>query len=228
MNYTRGAITLTNLLMENNKVLLLGKVVSLPVVSHEVYGEKFYELKLEVKRLSQSFDVLPVIFSERLMLADKIEEGAYLELSGQYRSYNNPNEGKSKLVLMVFAREIKILEEGEPENRNEICLEGFVCKKPNYRQTPFGREISDLLIAVNRAYNKSDYIPCIAWGRNAKYCETFEVGEKIRVYGRVQSREYDKKLENGDVIKKVAYEISVAKLEKIENEDKNQADNENV
>lgn len=207
--------------MENNKVLLLGKVVSLPVLSHEVYGEKFYELKLEVKRLSQSFDVLPVIFSERLMLVDKITEGANLELSGQYRSYNNPaEEGKSKLVLMVFAREIRILDDAEPENKNEICLEGFVCKKPNYRQTPFGREISDLLIAVNRAYNKSDYIPCIAWGRNAKYCETFNVGEKIRVYGRVQSREYDKKLENGDVIKRVAYEISVAKLEKIEDEDK--------
>ena len=117
---------------------------------------------------------------------------------------------------MVFAREISITDAAEEENQNDIYLEGFVCKKPNYRQTPFGREISDLLVAVNRAYNKSDYIPCIAWGRNAKYCESFEVGEKIRVYGRVQSREYEKKDENGNATKKVAYEISVAKLEKVE------------
>ena len=209
---------MTNLLMENNKVLLLGKVVKEPKLSHEVYGEKFYEFSLEVKRLSGSTDVIPVIFSARLMMLESLMLGTVVKLNGQFRSYNNPEGGRSKLVLMVFAIEIIITDAAEEEDKNDIYLEGFVCKKPNYRQTPFGREISDLLVAVNRAYNKSDYIPCIAWGRNAKYCESFEVGEKIRVYGRVQSREYEKKDENGNATKKVAYEISVAKLEKVEDE----------
>jgi len=208
----------TNLLMENNKVVLLGRVVEEPKLSHEVYGEKFYQFVLEVKRLSGSLDLIPVIFSERLLVLESLKVGTIVKLNGQFRSYNNPEAGKSKLVLMVFAREVILTEASEEENQNEIYLEGFVCKKPNYRQTPFGREISDLLVAVNRAYNKSDYIPCIAWGRNAKYCESFEVGDKIKVYGRVQSREYEKKNEDGSVNKRVAYEISVSKLEKVEEE----------
>lgn len=205
--------------MENNKVMLLGKVSKEPTLSHEVYGEKFYEFDLEVKRLSGSLDIIPVIFSERLLVLESLRNGTIVKLNGQFRSYNNPEAGKSKLVLMVFAREIILTEASEEEDKNEIFLEGFVCKKPNYRQTPFGREISDLLVAVNRAYNKSDYIPCIAWGRNAKYCESFSVGERIRVFGRVQSREYEKKLEDGTVEKKVAYEISVSKLERTDEED---------
>lgn len=209
---------MTNLLMENNKVVLLGRVVEEPKLSHEVYGEKFYQFVLEVKRLSGSLDLIPVIFSERLLVLESLKVGTIVKLNGQFRSYNNPEAGKSKLVLMVFAREVILTEASEEENQNEIYLEGFVCKKPNYRQTPFGREISDLLVAVNRAYNKSDYIPCIAWGRNAKYCESFEVGDKIKVYGRVQSREYEKKNEDGSVNKRVAYEISVSKLEKVEEE----------
>ena len=213
---------MTNLLMENNKVVLLGRVVEEPKLSHEVYGEKFYQFVLEVKRLSGSLDLIPVIFSERLLVLDSLKVGTIVKLNGQFRSYNNPEAGKSKLVLMVFAREVILTEASEEENQNEIYLEGFVCKKPNYRQTPFGREISDLLVAVNRAYNKSDYIPCIAWGRNAKYCESFEVGDKIRVYGRVQSREYEKKNEDGTVNKRVAYEISVSKLEKVEEEQENE------
>jgi len=212
----------TNLLMENNKVVLLGRVAKEPELSHEVYGEKFYQFVLEVKRLSGSLDLIPVIFSERLLVLDSLKVGTIVKLNGQFRSYNNPEAGKSKLVLMVFAREVILTEASEEENQNEIYLEGFVCKKPNYRQTPFGREISDLLVAVNRAYNKSDYIPCIAWGRNAKYCESFEVGDKIRVYGRVQSREYEKKNEDGTVNKRVAYEISVSKLEKVEEEQENE------
>jgi len=212
----------TNLLMENNKVVLLGRVVEEPKLSHEVYGEKFYQFVLEVKRLSGSLDLIPVIFSERLLVLESLKVGTIVKLNGQFRSYNNPEAGKSKLVLMVFAREVILTEASEEENQNEIYLEGFVCKKPNYRQTPFGREISDLLVAVNRAYNKSDYIPCIAWGRNAKYCESFEVGDKIKVYGRVQSREYEKKNEDGSVNKRVAYEISVSKLEKVEEEQENE------
>ena len=210
---------MTNLLMENNKVLLFGKVVEEPKLSHEVYGEKFYQFNLEVKRLSGSMDIIPVLFSERLLMLDSLKVGTLVRLNGQFRSYSNPESGHSKLVLMVFAREIILDDAAEGEDQNEIYLEGFVCKKPNYRQTPFGREISDLLIAVNRAYNKSDYIPCIAWGRNAKYCESFAVGEKIKVYGRIQSREYEKKSTDGNVEKRVAYEVSVSKLEKIEEEE---------
>lgn len=211
---------MTNLLTENNKVTLFGKVVSEPKFSHEVYGERFYEFSMEVNRLSESVDIIPVVFSERLMPIEDIKLEIKVQILGQYRSYNNnQNEVKSKLILMVFAREIEITNEMTVGNANEIFLEGFVVKKPNYRKTPFGREISDLLIAVNRAYNKSDYIPCIAWGRNAKYCETFNVSDKVRIYGRVQSREYEKKLENGEVEKKVAYEISVSKLELVKEEE---------
>lgn len=217
--YLRGAVDLTNLLMESNKVLLFGKVVAEPKFSHEVFGENFYEFSIEVSRLSESSDIIPVIFSERLLDINDIKNDIKVQIAGQYRSYNNQTEGRSKLVLMVFAREIEITEEMTIANANEIFLEGFVCKKPNYRKTPFGREISDLLIAVNRAYNKSDYIPCIAWGRNAKYCESFNVGDRIRVAGRVQSRRYEKKLENGEVEEKVAYEISVSKLEIIKEEE---------
>ena len=211
---------MTNLLMECNKVLLFGKVVSEPQFSHEVFGENFYEFSIEVKRLSESSDIIPVIFSERLLNIEEIRNGISVQINGQYRSYNNQTSGKSKLVLMVFAREIEITEEMTIDNANEIFLEGFVCKKPNYRKTPFGREISDLLIAVNRAYNKSDYIPCIAWGRNAKYCESFNVGDRIKVAGRVQSRKYEKKFEDGNVEEKVAYEISVSKLELVKDEEK--------
>ncbi|MBQ7668428.1 MAG: single-stranded DNA-binding protein [Clostridia bacterium] len=210
---------MTNLLTENNKVTLFGKVVKTPEFSHEVYGEKFYEFTIEVNRLSESVDLIPVIFSERLVPIDEIKLETTLQILGQYRSYNNQTDGKSKLVLMVFAREIEITDSMTIENANEIYLEGFVCKKPNYRKTPFGREISDLLIAVNRAYNKSDYIPCIAWGRNAKYCESFNVGDKVKVYGRVQSREYEKKFEDGTAEKRVAYEISVSKLEIVKEEE---------
>jgi len=201
--------------MENNKVLLLGKVAKEPTPSHEVYGEKFYQFSLEVKRLSGSSDIIPILFSERLLILESLKFGTVVKLNGQFRSYNSPESGRSKLVLVVFAREIILTEASEEEDTNEIYLEGFLCKKPIYRQTPFGREITDLSVAVNRAYNKSDYIPCIAWGRNAKYCESFAVGEKIRIYGRVQSREYEKKIEDGTVEKKVAYEISISKLEKV-------------
>ena len=211
---------MTNLLMESNKVLLFGKVVAEPKFSHEVFGENFYEFSIEVSRLSESSDIIPVIFSERLLDINDIKNDIKVQIAGQYRSYNNQTEGRSKLVLMVFAREIEITEEMTIANANEIFLEGFVCKKPNYRKTPFGREISDLLIAVNRAYNKSDYIPCIAWGRNAKYCESFNVGDRIKVAGRVQSRKYEKKFEDGNVEEKVAYEISVSKLELVKDEEK--------
>jgi len=201
--------------LENNSVSLIGKVVSNPVFSHEVYGEGFYIVYIKVPRLSENYDIIPVMFSERLVSPDSIEENLYLIVEGQFRSYNNfNNTGGHKLMLTVFAREIEISEEEVTnKNPNQICLNGFVCRKPMYRTTPFGREIADILLAVNRAYNKSDYIPCIAWGRNARYAGTFEIGDNIRIWGRIQSRTYQKKISETEVEERVAYEISVSKME---------------
>ena len=178
--------------MQNNQVYLSGIVCSEPVFSHEVMGEGFYEMTLKVKRLSDMSDEIPLTVSERMLTEENSKIGASLTVAGQFRSYNKLDEGKSKLILRVFVREI--LEEDEERNPNTIEITGFVCKAPIYRTTPFKREICDMLIAVNRAYNKSDYIPCIAWGRNARYAQTFNVGEKVLINGRIQSREYNKML----------------------------------
>lgn len=216
---------------ENNLVTISGKVNSEPKFSHEVYGETFYQFEVEVPRLSDLYDKVPVLVSERLVEKDKLIIGTKIEVEGQFRSYNNYNSQGSKLVLTVFVRELNFLDEGEAEFKNEVELDGFVCKKPIYRKTPFGREISDILLAVNRKYNKSDYIPCIAWGRNARYCEQLKIGDNIKIWGRIQSREYQKKDDKGESIAKVAYEVSVAKLEvvhkRVENNESNE-DNENT
>ncbi len=199
--------------MQNNRAYVAGTVVTPPEFSHEVLGEKFYDVVLAVKRLSECEDKIPVTVSDRLMNNVSLTAGTFVGVSGQLRSYNKITDGKSKLVLRIFARE---LDEGDAESPNIIELEGFVCKPPVYRTTPFKREICDLLLAVNRAYNKSDYIPAIAWGRNARYAGEFAVGEKIAVTGRIQSRVYQKTLENGSVEERVAYEVSVSKIERTE------------
>lgn len=201
--------------LDNNSVSISGKVISSPEFSHEVYGEGFYITYLRVPRLSDTYDELPVIFSERLVDPEEVKVDSYLSVDGQFRSYNNYNSKSGrKLMLMVFAREIEFYEEEVThKNPNQIYLNGFVCRKPMYRTTPFGREISDILLAVNRAYNKSDYIPCIAWGRNARYASTFEVGDNIKLWGRVQSRVYQKRLSDDEIEERVAYEISVSKME---------------
>jgi len=201
--------------LENNSVNLVGKVVSSPEFSHEVYGEGFYIVYIQVPRLSDNYDNIPIMFSERLVSPDSIEDTHYLVIEGQFRSYNNFNSNSGhKLMLTVFAREIEISEEEVTnKNPNQICLNGFVCRKPMYRTTPFGREIADILLAVNRAYNKSDYIPCIAWGRNARFAGSFEIGDNIRVWGRIQSRTYQKKVSEEEIEERVAYEISVSKME---------------
>jgi single-stranded DNA-binding protein len=201
--------------LENNSVNLVGKVVASPEFSHEVYGEGFYIVFIQVPRLSDNYDNIPVMFSERLVSPDSIEDTQYLVIEGQFRSYNNFNSNSGhKLMLTVFAREIEISEEEVTnKNPNQICLNGFVCRKPMYRTTPFGREIADLLLAVNRAYNKSDYIPCIAWGRNARFAGSFEIGDNIRVWGRIQSRTYQKKISEEETEERIAYEISVSKME---------------
>lgn len=203
---------------ENNIITLIGKIVSERRFSHEVYGEGFYIFDLEVPRLSENSDIIPVTVSERI-LTDEFTVGAKVKINGQFRSYNNYENEKNKLVLTVFVKDIMLVDsESDDTNPNEIILNGFICKKPIYRTTPFGREISDILLAVNRAYNKSDYIPCIAWGRNARYCQSLEVGENIKIWGRIQSRQYEKKFEDGTSEVRRAYEVSVCKMEALKNE----------
>lgn len=198
---------------ENNVITLAGKIISERRFSHEVYGEGFYTFDLEIPRLSDNSDIVPVTVSERI-LTDEYQIGTKVKIDGQFRSYNNYENEKNKLVLTVFAKDIAIVAEEESEsNPNEIVLNGFICKKPIYRTTPFGREISDILLAVNRAYNKSDYIPCIAWGRNARFSKVLNVGDNIKIWGRIQSRQYEKKFEDGTSEVRRAYEVSVCKME---------------
>ena len=198
--------------MQNNQVYLSGQIASAPEFSHEIMGEKFYDTTVSVERLSGQSDVIPITVSDRLMEGQNFEIGNLIGLIGQFRSYNKIVDGKSKLVLRVFVRELCECDENAP---NVIELEGYVCKPPVYRTTPFNREIADLLIAVNRAYNKSDYIPAIAWGRNARYASTFDVGDKIHLVGRIQSRIYQKSLDDGTIEERVAYEVSITKFETI-------------
>lgn len=199
-------------LLKNNRVNIAGEVVSELKFGHETYGEKFYELSLKVPRLSDIFDVIPVTISERLLLDNDIKIGTKIAGSGQFRSYNKLEDGKSKLMLTVFLREL--LPYSESDNPNSIEIIGYVCKEPIFRTTPFKREIADVLLAVNRSYNKSDYLPCIAWGRNARFVKNFAVGDKVSVSGRIQSREYQKKI-GDEVITKTAYEVSLNRVEVI-------------
>ena len=215
--------------LENNYLTLVGKVTGEKRFSHEIYGEKFYTFNLSIPRLSGNADIIPITISERLITDEMLSEGKKLLIKGQFRSYNSYENERNKLILTVFAKDVEELQEIEEqeendivrkdETTNEVVLIGFVCKKPIYRQTPFGREIADLLLAVNRAYNKSDYIPTIAWGRNARFCQNLEVGAQVKIVGRVQSRQYEKKYEDGTVEKRVAYEVSVSKFEEYKKED---------
>jgi len=210
-------ITMDNLML-NNKIYLEGKVTSGLEFSHEMYGEGFYTFDLDVMRLSDSVDTLNITISERLLSDIKLEVGIDVIVEGQLRSYNKFIDGSNKLILTVFARNIEPCLE-RSKNPNEIFLDGYICKEPIYRTTPFGREIADVLLAVNRAYNKSDYIPTIAWGRNSRFCQTLSVGDNIKVWGRLQSREYQKKVSDSEVIRKIAYEVSISKMERAQKED---------
>ena len=200
--------------MENNKVSVIGTVVSEFTFSHEVFGEGFYLVDLSVSRLSEQADIIPLMISERLIDVTKNYEGCTVEAIGQFRSYNRHEGAKNRLVLSVFVREVNFLPEFTDYTKtNQIFLDGYICKEPIYRKTPLGREIADILLAVNRPYGKSDYIPCIAWGRNARYASGFAVGTRVCIWGRVQTREYTKKLSDVEWEKRVAYEVSVSKLE---------------
>ena len=194
----------------------MGEIASEFEFSHEVFGEGFYMLELLVKRLSDSFDRIPVMISERLIDVTKDYRGEFIQISGQFRSYNRHEEKKNRLVLSVFAREAVFAEATDDKIKsNQIFLDGFICKPPVYRKTPLGREIADMLVAVNRPYGKSDYIPCISWGRNARFAANFEVGSRVQIWGRIQGREYVKRLEDDQKKKRTAYEVSVSKLEEI-------------
>ena len=223
--------------LENNYLTLVGKVTGEKTFSHEIYGERFFVFSLSIPRLSGNSDIIPVTVSERLINDEMLQEGKTLLIKGQFRSYNSYEH---RLILTVFAKDIVEVDENNDEENemvkketvtNEVVLTGYICKKPIYRQTPFGREIADLLLAVNRAYNKSDYIPCIAWGRNARFCQNIEVGVQVKIVGRVQSRTYEKKFEDGTVETRVAYEVSVGSLELInendsENEEASETENQ--
>lgn len=207
---------------DNNHLILVGKVTSEKRFSHEIYGEKFYIFDMEVPRLSDTTDIIPVTASERIINDDILTIGNKLIIKGQFRSYNSYENEKNKLILTVFAKDVILAEDLSEEEQeemkrtsNEVTLVGYICKKPIYRQTPFGREIADILLAVNRAYNKSDYIPSIAWGRNARFSQNLPTGTEVKVVGRVQSRSYEKKYEDGTIENRVAYEVSIASLEVI-------------
>lgn len=209
---------MTDKIFENNQVSIVGEIVTEFRYSHEVYGEGFYMVDVSVNRLSNFADYIPLMVSERLIDTSKSYIGQKIHVSGQFRSYNRHEEVKNRLVLSVFVRELEFVEEEEDEEwkSNEIFLDGYICKNPIYRKTPLGREIADLLIAVNRSYGKSDYIPCICWGRNARFSSGFEVGTHVQITGRIQSREYVKKLSEDEVEKRIAYEVSVSKIDHME------------
>ncbi len=212
---------------DNNHITLVGKITDEKKFSHEIYGEKFYTFDLSVPRLSGNADIIPVTISERLFKDEDLAIDKKVKITGQFRSYNSYENERNRLILTVFAKDIEFLPNQEEEIvaskdliSNEVVLTGYICKQPIYRQTPFGREIADILLAVNRAYNKSDYIPCITWGRNARYCSKMPVGTEVKVIGRVQSRAYEKKHDDGTVEQKVAYEVSISNLEVIDEKKK--------
>lgn len=205
---------MTENMIGSNSVTISGKIASPLEFSHEFCGEKFYKFILNVGRLSENFDSIPVTISERLLIDGHLTVDSFVKIMGQFRSYNHVDSESTKLILTVFAQDIELLDStSKIHNPNQIFLDGFLCKPAIYRVTPLGREISDLLVAINRQYGKSDYIPCITWGRNARYCEQLKVGNRLKLWGRIQSRNYQKRLDDNNVISKTAYEVSVTKLE---------------
>lgn len=209
---------------ENNKVTLSGEIVSNFEFSHECYGEGFYTAMLASERLSGRKDVIPIMVSERIVDVESDWIGRFVKVSGQFRSYNKHEGERNRLILSVFAREFEEVEfeheePGSGNDENRVSLGGYICKEPKYRETPLGREIADILLAVNRPYGKSDYIPCIAWGRNARFASGLEIGTRLQIEGRIQSREYQKRISDDETVMKIAYEVSVSRMEVIEGGD---------
>lgn len=205
----------TERIIENNQVHLRGKMVTGFSFSHELLGEEFYTAQVTVDRLSEVTDTIPIMVSERLIDVTQDYIGKYVEIRGQFRSYNQYNEEHNRLILHVFATKMEILEE-EDYPINKIYLDGYICKPTVYRKTPLGREISDVLLAVNRSYHKSDYIPCICWGRNARYASSLEVSSHLQMEGRIQRREYSKRISETETESRTAYEVSVGSMKLLE------------
>ena len=215
-NYHRGGHVMTTEL-QNNQAAVIGEIESEFVLSHEIYAEKFYTCTLKIPRLSGTYDSVRVMISERLIMDGEYSVGDTVEITGQFRSYNSYENGDNRLLLTVFAKDIRHADTDESKNPNTLYLNGYICKPPIYRTTPFGREITDLLIAVNRNYNKSDYIPIIAWGRNARFAKNLKVGDNVKIWGRIQSRTYQKRLSEDEAVTKTAYEVSINRMELVEN-----------
>lgn len=204
-------------LIENNKARIVGEIVGQFEYSHEVFGENFYIGQLKIERTSGILDFIPIMVSDRMVDVSADWNGIFVEIEGSFRSYNKKDEEKRKLLLSVFVRDFNQLE-NVSYNDNDVELDGYICKEVIYRKTPLGREVADLLIAVNRPHGKSDYIPCIAWGRNAVYLAELEVGTRIKLYGRIQSREYAKRISDTETETRIAYEVSISKLEVVKDE----------
>lgn len=205
----------------NNKVYVAGVVKENPKLSHELKNEKFYSFHLEVPRLSGQVDLVPLTVSEQLLQQNKeIKVGAHIACNGQLRSYNKKIKNSIKLIITVFVREFVAYDESK--NTNELELVGFLCKEPNYRTTPLKREICDLLLAVNRHYNKSDYLPCITWGAVANDVKEWNVGDKVKLVGRIQSRTYNKRVGENETVERIAYEVSVSEIEQTEQDEQNE------
>lgn len=213
LRYIQGGVNMTEKILKNNQAVVAGEIISEFKFSHEVFGEGFYLVDMKVNRLSHSNDIIPLLVSERLIDVKHSYAGLFMEVRGQFRSYNKHEDNRNHLVLSLFVRELALIQNVKHRRPNMIFLDGYICKEPVYRKTPLGREISDILLAVNRAYSKSDYIPCICWGRNARFAGNLPVGSRIQVWGRIQSREYQKRVEDNKVIRRVAYEVSVNKME---------------
>ncbi len=202
--------------VSNNQAAVIGTIEDEFVFNHEIYAEKFYTCTVRVARLSGTSDDIRVMVSERLIMDGEYNVGDMVEVTGQFRSYNSYENGDNRLVLTVFAKDIMHYEEADNKNPNTLYLNGFICKEPVYRTTPFGREITDLLLAVNRSYNKSDYIPIIAWGRNARFAKNLNVGDNVKIWGRIQSRTYQKRISDEETITKTAYEVSTNRIELVD------------
>ena len=199
--------------MENNKVSIIGEIVSGFTFSHKVFGEGFYMVDVSVKRLSGQADIIPLMVSERLIDVHENYIGCTIEALGQFRSYNRHEGVRNRLLLSIFVREVHFMDEFTDYTKtNQIFLDGYICKVPIYRKTPLGREIADILLAVNRPYGKSDYIPCISWGRNARYASSLSVGTKVKIWGRIQRREYTKAISETECEERIAYEVSISKM----------------
>ena len=203
-------------LVSNNIACVCGVIEDELIFNHEIYGENFYTFTLRIPRLSGASDKIKIMISDRLISDISLKPDDFIEVNGQFRSYNSYENGDNKLILTVFAKDIALIEPDSCTNPNSLFLNGYVCKEPVYRTTPFGREITDILLAVNRTYNKSDYIPVIAWGRNARYCKNLKVGDNLKIWGRIQSRDYQKRLSEDETITKTAYEVSISKLEVVD------------